>query len=44
MIEVIGQEGTPEHDAAIAIRAAFIKTWPGIESTPKEEEHVKIAS
>ena len=44
MIELIGQEGTPEHDAAIAIREAFIKTWPGIEATPKEEEHVKIAS
>ena len=44
MIELIGQEGTPEHLAAIAIREAFIKTWPGIETTPKEEEHVKIAS
>lgn len=44
MIELIGQEGTPEHDAAIAIREALIKTWPGIETTPKEEEHVKLAS
>lgn len=44
MIELIGQEGTPEHDAAIAIRDVFIKTWPDIETTPKEIEHVKIAS
>lgn len=44
MIELIGQEGTPEHDAATSIRDALIKTWPGIESTPKEDEHVKIAS
>lgn len=44
MIELIGQDGTPEHDAAIAIRDAFITTWPGIESTSKEEEHIKIAS
>jgi hypothetical protein len=44
MIELIGQKGTPEHDAAIAIRDAFVKTWPGIESTPKEEDYVKIAS
>ena len=44
MIELIGQKGTPEHDAAVAISEAFIKTWPGIETTPKEEEHVKIAS
>lgn len=44
MIELVGQEGTPEHDAAVAIREAFVKTWPGIETTPKEEEHIKIAS
>jgi hypothetical protein len=44
MIELIGQEGTLEHEAAVAIREAFINTWPGIENTPKEEEHIKIAS
>lgn len=44
MIEVIGQEGTPEHDAALQIRDALERQWPGISTSPAEEDHVKIAS
>ena len=44
MIEVIGSEGTSEYRAAIAIRDAFLKYWPGIDETPAEQDHVKIAA
>ncbi len=44
MIEVVGTEGSPEHDAALRIRDAIVRTWPGIESTPVEEDHVKLVS
>ncbi|WP_309085784.1 DNA/RNA helicase [Chelativorans sp.] len=44
MIEVIGEPGSPEHEAALLIRDALMRTWPGIEATPASEDHVKIAS
>ncbi len=44
MIEVIGEPGSPEHEAALLVRDALIRTWPGIEATPASEDHVKIAS
>ena len=44
MIEIIGEPGNPEHDTALLIRDALVRTWPGIESTPESEDHVKIAS
>lgn len=44
MIEVIGEPGSPEHEAALLVRDAFMRTWPGIETTPTNEDHVKIAS
>lgn len=44
MIEVIGSEGNAEYDAAQAIKRALAQLWPGIESSPPEEDHIKIAA
>ncbi|MCZ8195847.1 MAG: DNA/RNA helicase [Hyphomonadaceae bacterium] len=44
MIEVIGQPGSSEHDAAIRIRDAFLKLWPGVDTSPVEQENIKIVS
>ncbi|MHA6332663.1 DEAD/DEAH box helicase [Qipengyuania sp. CAU 1752] len=44
MIELIGIEGSHEYRVAQAIKAAFIKQWPGIEESPATEEMVKIAA
>ncbi len=44
MIEVIGQEGTAEHDAALAIKSALARAFPGLEECPATEDHVKIAA
>ena len=44
MIEVMGEPGNAEHDAALLIRDALIRTWPGIDASPAGEDHVKIAS
>ncbi|GLS35794.1 hypothetical protein GCM10010869_13830 [Mesorhizobium tianshanense] len=44
MIEVIGEEGTPEHDAAIAVKDALAKAWPGLDTSPDTDDHVKIAA
>lgn len=44
MIEVIGEPGTSEHQAALLIRDALARAWRGIDTSPSEEEHVKIAS
>lgn len=43
MIEIIGEEGTEEYDAAVAISDALAKLWPGLRESPSELEHVKIA-
>ena len=43
MIEIIGQHGTPEYDAALKIRAALNSYWPGIDRSPADLDHVKIA-
>jgi hypothetical protein len=44
LIEVIGEPGSSEHQAALLIRDALTKAWKGIETSPSEDEHVKIAS
>ena len=44
MIELIGIEGSHEYRVAQAIKAAFIKQWPGIEDSPAADEIVKIAA
>lgn len=44
MIEIIGQQGTSEYNAAIAIRIALSKAFPGLEDCPSEDDHVKIAA
>jgi hypothetical protein len=43
VIEIIGEEGTEEYDAAVAIADAIAKLWPGVEGSPAELEHIKIA-
>jgi hypothetical protein len=44
MIEIIGDAGTPEHDAALQIRDSFIRIWPGIDTTPDTDDDIKIIS
>lgn len=44
MIEVIGEPGSSEHQAALLVRDALARAWRGIDTSPPEEEHVKIAS
>ncbi|MBX5256882.1 MULTISPECIES: DNA/RNA helicase [unclassified Rhizobium] len=44
MIEVIGEPGSSEYEAALLVRDALARAWRGIETSPPEEEHVKIAS
>jgi hypothetical protein len=44
VIEVIGEPGSSEHQTALLIRDALAKAWRGIDTSPPEEEHVKIAS
>ena len=44
MIEVIGSEGSSEHRAACAIAEALKATWPEVEASPREVDHVRIAS
>ena len=43
MIEIVGEEGTEEYDAAVAIADALAKLWPGLKDSPAAVEHVKIA-
>lgn len=43
MITVVGAEGSSEYRAAILIRDALEETWPGVSSSPAEEDDIKIA-
>jgi hypothetical protein len=44
VIEVTGEQGTAEHDAAVAIKDALARTWPRLDTSPATEDHVKIAA
>lgn len=44
MIEVIGTNGTSEYLAACEIKAAFERTWPGISSSPIEEDNIRVCA
>ena len=44
MIEIIGHEGSDEYEAAIALKEAFTKMWPGCESSPLGQDDVRIAA
>lgn len=44
MIEVTGEAGTAEHNAALAIRDALARMWPGLDSSPATEDLVRIVS
>ena len=42
MIEIIGDSGTSEYSAAEEIKDALCELWPGLASSPRSEEDVKI--
>ena len=44
MIEVLGEEGTPEHAVAIALAEAISRLWPGIADSPAGTDNIKIAA
>lgn len=43
MIEVVGTEGSSEYRAALMVRDALETAWPGVATSPVEEEDIKIA-
>lgn len=44
MIEIIGEPGSPEHDAALQVRDVLVRLWPGVDTSPSSDEDIKIAS
>jgi hypothetical protein len=42
VIEVIGTPGSEEYTAALAIKDALARLWPGIEGSPADEDLVRI--
>lgn len=44
MIEIFGEPGKPEYDAAIEVRDALVKLWPGLDTSPADEELVRLAA
>ncbi|RYD83803.1 MAG: DNA/RNA helicase [Verrucomicrobiaceae bacterium] len=44
MIEVIGIPGSPEYAAAEELKAVFERVWPGVGSTPIDQDHIRIAA
>ncbi len=44
MIELVGTEGSSEYKAALMVRDALESAWPGISSSPVDEDDVKIAA
>lgn len=43
MITLVGAEGSSEHQAALLVRDALEKTWPGISTSAREVDDVRIA-
>jgi hypothetical protein len=43
MIEIVGTEGSSEYRAAIMVRDALESAWPGVTTSPVEEDDIKIA-
>ncbi len=41
---MFGTEGTSEHRAALAVKNAFERLWPGISNSPADADLVRIAS
>ena len=44
MIEIIGEEGTAEYEAALAVANSFDAMWPGLKNSPVSQEQLKIAA
>ncbi|MSR15836.1 MAG: DNA/RNA helicase [Gammaproteobacteria bacterium] len=42
MIELLGQDGTSEFEAARSIRDALVKLWPGVEAANTTDDQIKI--
>lgn len=43
MIEIVGTEGSSEYRAALMVRDALESAWPGVTTSPVEEDDIKIA-
>lgn len=43
MIEIVGSEGSSEYRAAVMVRDALESAWPGVTTSPVEEDDIKIA-
>jgi hypothetical protein len=43
MIEIVGTEGSGEYRAALLVRDALEAAWPGVATSPAEEDDIKIA-
>lgn len=43
MIEIVGVEGSSEYRAALLVRDALESSWPGVSTSPVEEDDIKIA-
>ena len=44
MIEIIGQEGTAEFEAALSIRDALLKLWPAVDTESAERDLIKVVA
>ncbi len=44
MLELIGEKGSSEYDAALYLAEAIKKLWPGVEKTPPDQDYIKIAA
>lgn len=44
MIEIIGDEGTSEYEAAQSLAKAFGKMWPGCAKSPAAQDEIRIAA
>ncbi|PXX98294.1 DNA/RNA helicase [Halomonas sp. LBP4] len=43
MIELFGAEGTSEYRVAVMVRNALEALWPGVSTTPHEQDDIRIA-
>jgi len=44
MIEITGNRDCPEYEAALDIKNALEKLWPGVGTSPVADDHIKIIS
>lgn len=44
MIDIIGEKGSSEYDAAVSIAEGLGKLWPGLATSATAQEHVRVAA